>query len=367
MSYHLRPAITTEAKPLIGLYSESGKGKTKSALLLAKGFCGDMSKVAMIETESGRGEVYASDPVVGGYLVRPIRDNFAPSEYGKALTELEQADIKVAIIDSASHEWEGSGGVLSWATRNQEEGKKGVLVWQQPKMSHQRDFILRLLQTPIALVIVCMRAKYPMKESIKDGRKEWVKSEIVEPKQSDDILFEMMVHGWIDEQHRLHVTKYTTDAFRKIFIDNQPITVATGKQLAVWATGSKKQEVVEVPEDEPERATDVGKTSVVLPPPEESPTESPTEEGMTEADVMADLEKAGMVNKPEPPPVEDDKVREAKLLNLYAKEIAKMPDTKALNAWFTKNRLSMQKEFSVDGYGHLVKLVNDKSRSWGKK
>jgi hypothetical protein len=37
--------MASEAKPLVGLYAESGTGKTKSALLLAKGFVGDMSKV----------------------------------------------------------------------------------------------------------------------------------------------------------------------------------------------------------------------------------------------------------------------------------------------------------------------------------
>ena len=199
MSYSIRPAITSEAKPLIGLYAESGCGKTKSALLLAKGFAGDMAKVAMIETESGRGEVYADDPVVGGYLVRSIRENFSPTEYGKALTDVEKAGVKVCIIDSASHEWEGHGGVLGMAAENQAAGKKGPLVWQQPKMQHQREFMLRLMQTPVSLVIVCMRAKYPMKEIVRDGKKEWTRSPVLEPKQADDILFEMMVHGWIDQ------------------------------------------------------------------------------------------------------------------------------------------------------------------------
>ena len=56
-NYSFRPANRSEAKPLIGFYSESFGGKTKSALLLAKGFADDMAKVGMIETESGRGVV----------------------------------------------------------------------------------------------------------------------------------------------------------------------------------------------------------------------------------------------------------------------------------------------------------------------
>lgn len=258
-NYSLRPAITSEAKPLVGLYSESGCGKTMSALLLAKGFCPDMSKVAMIETEAGRGEVYADDPVVGGYLVRPIRDNFAPIEYGNALTDLEKAQVQVAIIDSASHEWEGAGGVLGWAAKNQEGGKKGPLVWQAPKMSHQRDFVLRLLQTPIPLVIVCMRAKYPMKEEVKNGKKDWVRSESLEPKQADDILFEMMVHGWIDKDHNFHGTKYTTNAFRSILIDGQKITVESGQKLSEWAKGNKPKQYDSITPDQIDMIRDLMK------------------------------------------------------------------------------------------------------------
>lgn len=322
MPYHLRPAITTEAKPLIGLYSESGNGKTKSALLLAKGFCDDMSKVAMIETESGRGEVYAGDPVVGGYQVIPIRENFGPKEYHAALNEVEKAGMRVVIIDSASHEWEGAGGVLGMAAKNQGEGKKGVLVWQQPKMDHQRDFVLPLLQTPISLVIVCMRAKYPMKEILKDGRKEWSRSEALEPKQSEDILFEMMVHGWIDAQHKLHVTKYTTDDFRKIFIDSQPITIETGQRLAAWAAGGHKQQA-QPESDEP----------------------SPEE-------VKETLEKMGMVTPEQPP--EDG--------NSIGKKILGFQTASELHKWFFG-----YKKQNPEAASKVTGLVNDRLAQLAKK
>jgi hypothetical protein len=237
----IRPASKTEVKPLIGLYSESGDGKTYSSLLLAKGFSGDMSKVCMIETEAGRGEIFADDPVVGGYQVRPIRDNFSPKEYGAAILEAGQGGFKVLIVDSGSHEWEGAGGILSMAAENQEAGKKGVLVWQMPKLLHQREFMLRLLATPIPLVILCMRAKYPMKESVVNGKKDWTRAEVLEPKQSEDVLFEMTVHAWIDKKHNLHVTKYSKAELEKVFVDNEPITVETGQRLAAWSKGLKPE------------------------------------------------------------------------------------------------------------------------------
>lgn len=228
-----RPASRTEAKPLIGLYSESGCGKTWSALLLARGFVGPAGKIGMIETEGGRGEAFVGRVPVGQYMVRPIRQDFSPIEYGKAITEAEGAGLGALIIDSASAEWEGTGGVLSMAAENQAAGKKGVLVWQQPKISHQRHFMLRLMQTTIPLVIVCMRAKYPM-EQVKG---EWARSTKLEPKQADDILFEMFAHGWIDAEHRFNGTKYTLPELADVIRDRTPISLESGQRLAVWAKG----------------------------------------------------------------------------------------------------------------------------------
>jgi len=229
----IRPAKRSEAKPLIGLYAESGCGKTWSSLLLARGYCGPAGRICMIETEGGRGEANVGREPVGEYLVRPIRVDFSPMEYGKAITEAEEAKVDVLIIDSASAEWEGVGGVLSMAADNQAKGLKGVLVWQQPKIIHQRHFMLKLMQTPIPLVIVCMRAKYPM-EQVKG---DWSRSDKLEPKQADDILSEMFVHGWIDAEHKLHVTKYTLPELAEVIRDGERITIDTGRALAQWARG----------------------------------------------------------------------------------------------------------------------------------
>jgi hypothetical protein len=240
MSYQFRPAQRSEAKPLIGLYSESGCGKTWSSLLLARGFVGPSGRIGMLETESGRGEIYVGVEPVGDYLVCPLRTDFSPAEFGKAITAAEGASLDALIIDSASHEWEGVNGVLSQAADNQAAGKKGPIVWQKPKMEHARHFVLRLMQTPIPLVIVNMRAKYPMREVPKQGGgKEWVRSDQLDPKQSEDILFEMMCHGWIDKQHALHVTKYpqAVPAWKDIIQDGKPLSVETGQRLKAWATG----------------------------------------------------------------------------------------------------------------------------------
>jgi hypothetical protein len=247
MTATFQPARRGSAKPLVGLYAESGCGKTYSALLIARGFVGPSGKIAMIETESGRGEAYAdakeypelagSNSTGANYDVLSLRDDFSPAAYGKGVVEAAKQNYGALIIDSASLEWEGPGGVLHMAAANQEKGMKGVLVWQQPKIQHSREFMLRVLQTPIPLVILCMRAKYPMEQVMKDGKKEWARSTTLEPKQSEDILYEMFVHGWIDQQHKFHLTKSTSKTLTPVFADDHPITIETGRQLAAWASG----------------------------------------------------------------------------------------------------------------------------------
>jgi len=249
MNGTIRPAQRTNAKPLIGIYAESGKGKTYSSLLMARGFVGPKGSILMIETESGRGEAFSDKdeyPEIGGYDVLPLRDDFSPQQYGQALTDAEKHAPGALIIDSASHEWEGAGGVLAMAADAQAGGKKGPIVWQKPKMDHQRHFMLRLMQTPIALVIVCMRAKYPMKEIKQpNGRKEWSRSDELHPKQSEDILYEMLAHGWIDDDHRFRATKMTTRALESVLLDGERITVETGQRLAAMAAGTKSPKKAE--------------------------------------------------------------------------------------------------------------------------
>lgn len=239
MDYEIRDASRSQAKPLIGLYSESGGGKTYSALLLARGFVGPTGRICMIETESGRGEAYADPaeyPEIGGYSVLPLREDFSPKNYGAAIKKVEDQKFDALIIDSASHEWEGQGGVLDLASQNEAAGKKGMLVWQQPKIDHQKHFMLKFMQTPIPLVILNMRAKYPMTGSGANLKR----SEILEPKQSEDILYEMTAQGWLEkETHKFHPSKRMPRSFYDIFPDGQPISLETGQKLAAWAKGNK--------------------------------------------------------------------------------------------------------------------------------
>lgn len=289
-NYTFRPANKSAAKMLIGVYSESGNGKTYSSLLLARGFVGPQGSVGMIETESGRGEIYV-DVIPGGYQCCSITGSFSPEEYGAAIAAAERQKFGALIIDSASHEWESIGGVLDMAAKNQADGKKGPIVWQRPKMEHAKHFVLRLMASPIPLIIVNMRAKYPMREVPKQGGgKEWARSEKLEPKQSDDILFEMLIHGWIDDQHKYHVTKYpqAIPGLRNVVKDGEPLSIETGERLAQWAASAAQPKAATTQAPESAR-TGAEPSSSATP---SASSAAPEREGPTDEQIIRSLVSA---------------------------------------------------------------------------
>jgi len=234
MTFSLKPATRQGFKPLIGLYAESGCGKTLSSLLLARGLVGPSGKIIMADTESGRGSLYA-DVVPGGYDTFQISAPFAPRVFTDAVDFAEKQKADVLVIDSASHEWEGIGGVLDWATTNESKGMKGRLVWKEPKMEHEK-FVQRLAQSAIP-IIVCMRAKHLLKEGKDDqGRKTMTKDPDATPKQAEDFIFGMTAHAEILPDHSLRMTKISHPTLGLCFPGPKdgPVTIAHGEKLAKW-------------------------------------------------------------------------------------------------------------------------------------
>ena len=106
----LRQSERKQAKIRLALQGISGSGKSMSAILLAKGLVnGDLSKVAIIDTENGSADLYSH---LGNYNVLPLVPPYTPERYIKAIEVCEQSKMEVVIIDSISHEWEGTGGIL---------------------------------------------------------------------------------------------------------------------------------------------------------------------------------------------------------------------------------------------------------------
>lgn len=237
MSFTIRPAQRSDSKALIGLYGQSGAGKTFSALLLARGLVGPTGKIVLIDTESRRGSLYA-DVIPGGYDTIDLDAPFSPDRYIQAIEAAEATGAQCIIVDSMSHEWEGIGGVGDMALQiEQRTGKPGLHCWKEPKLAHQK-MLLKLLQAKTH-VICCLRAKRKSRQirNERTGKNEIVKDEFYTPKQDGDFIFELTVHAEVQADHALRVTKVSHPALEALFKTGVKITEDTGRKLAEWAAG----------------------------------------------------------------------------------------------------------------------------------
>lgn len=233
MGLEIKKASRKDFVPLIALYSESGCGKTYSALLMARGLAGPTGRIIMIDTESGRGELYADVPIIGGYDVISMEEPYNPARYIEAVREMQKANAIVGIVDSGSHEWEGIGGVLDMGAENEiKSGKSGLHNWKKPKFEHAK-FIQSLIKAKIPL-IVCLRAKFKTRQARNNGKTVIVKDDHTSPIQAEDFIFEATCHGEIMTDHKLRLTKWSHPTLKECFPVNGPITIKTGELIAQW-------------------------------------------------------------------------------------------------------------------------------------
>lgn len=241
MGFEFKPATRQGFAPFTAIYGESGCGKTYTSLLLARGIAGPAGRIAMIDTESGRGAVYA-DVIPGGYDHCVLPEPFSPSRYIQAIEAAERLPgLKAMVLDSGSHEWEGSGSVQDMASKNEESsGKMGLHNWRKPKQEHQL-FVLKLLRLKVPL-IVCLRAKYKTRQIKENGRTVIVKDDYTSPVQAEDFIYESTVHMEIMPNHHARITKVNHPDLRACFPKDGPIEIKHGELLAQWcanAGGSK--------------------------------------------------------------------------------------------------------------------------------
>lgn len=176
---NIRQAKRANSKIIIGVAGPSGSGKTLTALYIAEGLAGgDPSKVGMIDTENRRGELY-SDELSGPFLIGDLFPPFSPERYADAIKEFQDAGIEVLVIDSVTHEWEGTGGCIEIADA------AGKLGWNQGKSRHKK-FMNVLLQSDMH-IIVCVRAREQM--DFRNPNKPV--SLGIQPVQEKNFMFEM--------------------------------------------------------------------------------------------------------------------------------------------------------------------------------
>ncbi|HEY1114696.1 MAG TPA: AAA family ATPase [Chitinophagaceae bacterium] len=219
----LRKATRKKAKIRLGLSAVSGGGKTYSAILIAKGLVGDLSKVAIIDTENGSADLYAH---LGDFNVLPLSAPYSPERYVEAIRSCEKAGMEVIIVDSISHEWDGKGGCLEIV-----ESLGGKYQdWAKVTPRHQA-FVDAILHSP-AHVITTVRRKQDY-EMTKDtsGRVKVEKAGLKEVTR-EGFEYELTINLEMDTKHNATTSKDRTGLFmgKPAFMP----TEKTGELIAQW-------------------------------------------------------------------------------------------------------------------------------------
>lgn len=218
----LRKASRKKAKIRLGLSAVSGGGKTYSAILIAKGLCGDLSKTAFIDTESGSADLYAH---MGDYNVLPLTAPFSPERYIEAIRACEKAGMEVIIIDSISHEWDGKGGCLEIV--EQLGGK--YQDWAKVTPRHQ-SFIDAIIHSACH-IITTVRRKQDY-EMIKENGKMKVEKGGLKEITREGFEYELTINLNLDTNHNAEASKDRTGLFmgKPAFVPSEK----TGEAILQW-------------------------------------------------------------------------------------------------------------------------------------
>jgi hypothetical protein len=251
-TFESQPGRRSRVPLLLGITSPSGAGKTYSAARLATGIQrvvgGD---IYVLDTENGRSLHYADK---FKFQHTPFGAPFDPLGYLAGIEHCVRKGAKTIIIDSASHEHEGPGGVLEIHEReclrlmkemNQTRDKIQLAAWAKPKQERRR-LINTMLQIDCNFIL-CFRAKKKIKPEKGKGILElgWM------PIAGDEWIFEMTMNVllypnaggvpvWEPELPGEREMLKLPEQFRPLMLEkhaNKPLSEDIGQALAIWAEG----------------------------------------------------------------------------------------------------------------------------------
>jgi hypothetical protein len=226
-----KPAVRQGTPAQISLWGPTSAGKTRSALLLARGLVGPNGKIGVIDTENGRATNY--DNEAGGWLHCDLQPPFTPARYLEKVLEAEREGINCLIIDSTSHVWEGEGGVLDMAGQVRMEG---LGKWKTPKMEYKR-FGNHCLRNRMHM-IYCFRAKEKFVQ-VGKGKEAKIESRGMVPVCDAMFPYEMSFDFQLSRETHAPVQIKRPDALGHMFKIGEPLTVPHGKAIADWIAGGK--------------------------------------------------------------------------------------------------------------------------------
>lgn len=224
-----RPAQRTQAKLRLAIDGPSGSGKTYSALLIAKGLAGgDLSKVALIDTERGSGSLYAD---LGAYSVLDFEPPYTVKRFVQAHDAAVAEGFSVIVVDSLTHFWSGEGGILDAVDKIAAAQTSGnsFAAWKKGTPL-QKQFMDTMLASQVH-IIATMRSKTEWVLEENDKGKKVPRKVGLAPDQRKDVDYEFTLVLDLSREHIAQASKDRTG----LWDDRLEIPGPKhGEELAAW-------------------------------------------------------------------------------------------------------------------------------------
>lgn len=218
-----------KAKVRLGLCGPSGSGKSHSALLIASGITS--RKIFVIDTEKGSALLEQGKPGIPEFYHAELTPPFSPARYIEYIQTAVGEGAACIIVDSLSHAWTGTGGILDEhgriaSTKNNNQWS----AWRHLTPEHNR--LIDTMLNCDAHLIATMRTKTTWEVVDGDnGKKQPVKLGL-KPEQREGMEYEFTVV--LDLSVEGHVATSSKD--RTSLFDGRHFVPSkeTGTQIGKW-------------------------------------------------------------------------------------------------------------------------------------
>lgn len=232
-------AIKQEAKARLAIAGPAGSGKTYTGLSIAQ-VLANGGKIAVVDTEHGSASKYAD---LFNFDVMEMDPPYHPDRFVTAIREAQQAGYNVVVLDSLSHAWNGTGGLLEVVDQiaARSNSKNTFAAWKEGTPIYNK-LVDAIIQSDIH-VIATMRQK--MDYVLEEGENKKMKPVKVglAPIQREGFEYEFDVVMNMNNDNQGVIVKTRCPAL------NGGVYRKPGKDiadiLAAWLTGAPRVETTD--------------------------------------------------------------------------------------------------------------------------
>jgi hypothetical protein len=232
-------AVKHESKLRLAITGPSGAGKTYTALSIARSL---PQPVALVDTEHGSASKYAD---LFEFDVMNLQPPYHPDRFVEAIRDAAQAGYRVIILDSLTHAWNGTGGMLELVDEIAKRSKTGntFAAWKDAGPIQSR-LIESIVGAPIH-VIATLRSKQDYTQEKDANGRTVIKKVGMAAQQREGFEYEFDVVIDMNIDHEGIVTKTRCPALTDRVIAKPGKEVAD--TLTDWLKGAPVSVFVEQP------------------------------------------------------------------------------------------------------------------------